>query len=142
MNRTTLVAISALALTLTSVAAADCTKDGKFPWYTCYGLSHSVGEVAAIKIADVAEEALNLPEKTSNAVGWAGCGYFVYRETQGRGNLVHDADRFLDWVAPCAVALFYDPGSKKEVEQQQLRLTNVIDNQVVSLGVTWKFTWD
>jgi len=123
-------------------AAADCTHGGKYEWYTCYGIEHTIIEAVAIKFIDHIEEPLGLPAKSSNVAGWVGCGGFIYRETQGPGNLFSNADRALDWIAPCAVALFYDPGENDENQKHQLRLTNFIDNRPVSLGVTWETTWE
>lgn len=44
-------------------------------------------------------------------VGAAACGWFIYRELQGPGNLFNhpgpssSADRIMDWVIPCAIGL-------------------------------------
>lgn len=69
-----------------------------------YGLTHG-----AIAGAATLATAYIYPPATPY-VGAIACGWFIYRETQGPGNLFHstgsssDADRIMDWVVPCSVA--------------------------------------
>ena len=74
-----------------------------------YGTTHALA-TAGVTLGT----AYVAPEYTWVA-GAASCGYFVYRESRGPGNLFgypsdyqgkhSDADRILDWTLPCLTAL-------------------------------------
>jgi hypothetical protein len=119
-------------LAATSVSAEDCTYGGKYSWTTCYGLEHAVIEAAIIKGVDMLEEPLGLPNATSRVAGAAACAAFFYREVKDGGTPFEDVDRTLDWLVPCAIGVFYDPGSNR-----QIGITNFIGGQPVKVGVVF-----
>ncbi len=121
-----------LLLAATSVSAQDCTNDGEYSWTTCYGLEHGVIEFAIIKGVDMVEEPLGLPNKTSRIAGYTACGAFFFRELDGGGGPFHNVDQALDWIVPCAIGAFYDPGKNR-----QIAITNVLGGEPVEVGVVF-----
>lgn len=80
--------------------ADDCTHDGEYSKFTCYGIQH--GAIAAVVVGAMtaADRQLALPV----AIGT--CGVFVLKELDGQGGLFDSADRAFDWITPCAVGGF------------------------------------
>lgn len=94
----TIIAAALLAAS-TGALAADCNKDGKFHWSTCFGLQHSI--ITAVVQGAMGEASggdLYAP------VGIGACAVFIGLELRGKGGLFDSPDRTLDWIAPCATA--------------------------------------
>lgn len=84
---------------------SDPTYDGKYHWTTAYGIQHAAAQLAIQEGAEAAKR-LGGPEWLPKATGVLGCAGWFLTENDPFKNL----DSVLDWVSPCAISLFYNPG--------------------------------